>query len=114
MISAIQITLLGSRLHCADYVAQNSPPSMSFRVSCLDVWIASSVAPDFGSTYMHTTQGRMHFDMFAGIRNMQREYCQILRLDLDQAALFLLSMLLRNIRPDRPPQVTWMNRHVHG
>ena len=30
----------------------------------------------------------MHFDMFAGIRNMQREYCQILRCSSGCPVLF--------------------------
>ncbi|CAE7397388.1 RHM1 [Symbiodinium sp. CCMP2592] len=42
-------------IQVADYVAQNSPPNMSFR-------------------------DLMHYDMFAGARNMQRAYCALFAL----------------------------------
>ena len=72
----------------ADYVAQNSPPDMSFRVMALKLVLIIKVnrMHMYISRYHHiiyknyyksATQELMHYDMFAGARNMQRTYCAL-------------------------------------
>ena len=61
----------------ADYVAQNSPPNMSFRVTALYMCLNFIVKP-----HAHlATQDLLHYDMFAGARNMQRVYCALFATD---------------------------------
>ena len=58
-----------------DYIAQNSPPDMSFRVlhsvTYRVVWFLKL------KRVSEPAQDRAHFDVFAGCRSMQREYCAL-------------------------------------
>ena len=63
-----------TRIQVADYVAQNSPTSLSSRVISSDI---SQIHIFEIITWNHrsSSQDHWHLDMFAGTRNFQRTYC---------------------------------------
>lgn len=89
--------MLCPRLHVCDYITQNSPADMSFRAGALQIQAEHYI---YNNHKRRLPEDRLHFDLFAGCRNMQRFYCGDLGPDL--------SRLLQDPRPNRN---TWLAVH---
>ena len=96
------------RIHMCDYVVQNSPAKMSYRA-----WASAVIVPmgGSGSFSSRLAKNLMHFDMFAGCRNLQRMYCCSLIRVCNIWFLQLLPTLLLQVRQAYGGSLTCKN-HV--